>query len=159
MALTTRGIAVQILSSLQARKDHEALCTTNDCKVVVNHLVRKYSEPLTRDGDQRRLNSRAVAAGETDDTRDDHAIPVIVLVAELLSLGKEQVVVNETNLRHVEELLADSVLLVKITRGEDALLSASGYQQRMPDGWRDPAHRYYRDPLARYKAAGIEINT
>lgn len=159
MGLTKQGIVVQILSSLRARKEHEALCTTNDCKVVVNHLVRKYSEPLTREGGQQRRKSRAVAAGETDDTVDDHAIPVIVLVEELLDFDNKQVAVNETNLRRVEALLDDSILLVEITRGEDAQLAANGYQQRMPEGWRVQGHPYHRDPLARYRAAGIEIHT
>jgi hypothetical protein len=158
MPLTTRGIAAQILSSVQALKRHHQFCSTNDCKVVVNHLVRKYSEPLAREGNQRHLRSRLVGNGETDDTVEDHAIPVIVLVEKLLSLRDDQVVVSEANLQHIERQLSESLLLVEITEGEDAILSAKGFQRRMPDGWGDSAHPYYRDPLARYKAAGIELD-
>jgi len=48
MPLTTCGISIQILASVQAQRAHAASCTTNDCKVVVNHLIRKFSEPLGR---------------------------------------------------------------------------------------------------------------
>jgi hypothetical protein len=51
MPLTTRGIAVQILASLRARLEHASECTDSDCKVSVNHLIRKYTEPLQRAGE------------------------------------------------------------------------------------------------------------
>jgi hypothetical protein len=38
-----------------------------------------------------------------------------------------------------------------ITAEEDARLNAAGLQSRMPDGWDEI------DPLARYKAVGIEL--
>lgn len=155
MPLTTRGICVQILSSVRALREHSADCSTNDCKVVLNHLVRKFSEPLARVGRQHRLLSRRVADGETDDTVDDHAVPVIVILEELLAMDTERLTVSDQNLSRLERLLADSLTLVEITREEDLLLCAHGLQRRMPEGWR--FDQLAQDRLARYRQAGIEV--
>ncbi len=155
MPLTTRGICVQILASVRAHHEHGDICTTNDCKVVLNHLVRKFSEPLSRANNQRRMMSRRVADGETDDTVDDHAVPVIVLVEQLLRLPAPKRQVNDANIQAIEKFLTSSLVIVEITRAEDLLLCSHGFQRCMPKDWKleDAAS----DPLARYKAAGVEV--
>ena len=155
MPLTTRGICVQILASVQAHYEHGDLCTTNDCKVVLNHLVRKFSEPLSRANKQKRLTSRRVAAGETDDTVDDHAVPVMVLVEKLLELSPPKRQVNHANIDAIEQFLTSSLVIVEITRDEDLRLCSSGFQRCMPKGWE--LESVVSDPLARYKAAGVEV--
>jgi hypothetical protein len=157
MALTTQGIAIQILSSIGAYKQHGLRCTTNDCKVVINHLIRKYSEPLSREASVNRRVSIAVANGTDDDTVEDHAVPVIVLVEKLLESSEERLSVNDKNLQRVQDFLSQSLLLVEITRDEDRLLSEKGFQRRMPAGWSCHGDQLFGDPLARYRAAEIDI--
>lgn len=82
MPLTTRGIAIQVLASLRARREYPEHCTVNDCKVVVNHLIRKFSEPLGRAGEAQVKMSAAVRAGANGNTVRDHAVPVIVLLGK-----------------------------------------------------------------------------
>lgn len=157
MPLTTYGIAIQILASIGALHEHHQNCTINDCKVVVNHLVRKFTEPLDRQGRQKRLKSQKVARGATYDTVQDHAVPVIVLVEKLMTLDSAELQINEVNIESIEKLLEQSLLLVEVTRQEDLHLSASGLQRRMPVGWSEIGHPLYLDPLARYKEARIEV--
>lgn len=159
MPLTTTGIAVQILSSIATYKENRSICTTNDCKVVVNHLVRKFSEPLERAGKLARLQSKAVRHGATDDTIDDHAVPVIVLVEHLLKLSEKEFAINDNSIEKLCCFLTSCLLLVEVTREEDARLSRQGLQRRMPESWPQSGPLESGDPLARYRAAGIEIDT
>lgn len=74
----------------------------------------------------------------------DHAIPFKYLQEHLLRLD----LVTTTGVAEALERYAVTVL---ITKAEDELLSASGYGHRMPEHWDGT------DPLARYKAVGIEL--
>jgi len=87
----------------------------------------------------------------------DHAVPVLVLLEELLRWPDSHIEVTHENAKRVEEFLHRSLLIVKITPEEDRLLSNKGYQQVMPPCWSDQSHPWYRDPLARYKECGIEL--
>lgn len=159
MALTTTGIAIQILSSIRAFRENPSRCTVNDCKVVVNHLIRKFSEPLGRDGEAAVKKSKSVfmdKEGSSNIIRE-HAVPVIVLLEELLELDEKSLVASEENVEWIEKFLRESLLLVEVTREEDRQLSRKGFQRDMPDGWRDETNNLYRDPLARYKECGIEV--
>ncbi|WP_041713489.1 hypothetical protein [Paraglaciecola sp. T6c] len=63
MALSTDGISHQIVSSLMTyRKDKFG--TVNDCKVVLNHLIRKFSEPLAKEGLQQFYRSKNITEAE-----------------------------------------------------------------------------------------------
>ena len=159
MPLTTKGIAVQILGSVRTHRTHASICTVNDCKVVINHLVRKFSEPLTKESRHKRMKSVTVSAGDAGDTVEDHAIPVIVIVEHFLQLPDNKLDITEENIDLAISMLCDSLLLVEITRKEDNLISSSGYQRRMPDTWSTPGHPHYQDPTARYQAAGIELTS
>jgi hypothetical protein len=157
MPLTTSGISIQILASIQAQRTHAASCTTNDCKVVVNHLIRKFSEPLGRVYESQARMSARVAAGNRGNTIRDHAVPVIVLLEELLELPAEHVEISSENVRYVDNFLRQSLLTVEITHDEDLLLSKGGFQRAMPVCWKTVGHEWYLDPLARYKECGIEV--
>lgn len=157
MPLTTTGIAIQILSSLRARRAHPEQCTINDCKVVVNHLIRKFSEPLGRTGESEIRKSRAVLAGGGGNTVRDHAVPVIVLLEQLLQWPDSLLEVSPDNVARLEEFLRDSLLIVEITRDEDRTLSRRGYQRDMPEGWSTEGHALHGVALARYKECGIEV--
>lgn len=155
MPLTTRGISLQILASIRAHREHPADCTVNDCKVVVNHLIRKFSEP---DGAPLRL-SVAVRAGANGNTVRDHAVPVIVLLEQLLTLEPDRLAPSDENIRYVEDFLRASIYVVEITDEEDLHLCTSGYQRRMPMSWSTEGHELHRQPFARYMACGIEVWT
>ena len=74
----------------------------------------------------------------------DHAIPFTYLESELLQLG-------DVSPESVREVLREHEVRVLVTKLEDSLLSAKALRSKMPDNW-DQA-----DPLARYRAAGIEV--
>lgn len=157
MPLTTAGIATQVIASIRAHRDFPEHCTVNDCKVVVNHLIRKFSEPLSREADTRVRMSAAVRAGGSGNTVSEHAVPVIVLLEELLSLDDERLALSQENIDYIEDFLRRSIYIVEVTDEEDRRLCSSGYQRRMPESWTTVGHEHYRDPLARYKACGIEV--
>lgn len=157
MPLTTTGIAIQILSSLHTRRLYPDQCTVNDCKVVVNHLIRKFSEPLGRTGESSIRQSAMVKAGEVGNTVRDHAVPVTVLVEQLLQWPHPILEISQENIEHLEQYLRDSLLIVEVTSEEDRVLSGRGFQRRMPEGWTSEGHELYRNPLARYIVCDIDI--
>ncbi|MFQ3250168.1 MAG: hypothetical protein ACI9O6_001992 [Glaciecola sp.] len=57
LALSTIAIAHQIVSSLYTYRK-ESIETINGCKVVFNHLISKFSEPLSKECLQKRYNLR-----------------------------------------------------------------------------------------------------
>lgn len=157
MPLTTTGIAILILSSLRAHHDHPDDCSVNDCKVAVNHLIRKFSEPLGKMGESQVKQSKDVLAGAGGNTIKDHAVPVIVLLEQLLRYSDSHLVVSKENIARLETFLRKSLLIVEITREEDLKLSKSGFQRNMPENWNTEEDPLYQDPLARYKICGIDI--
>jgi hypothetical protein len=74
----------------------------------------------------------------------DHAVPFVLLQAELLSLRP----VTESAVR---ETLLKFGTTVLITKEEHEHLTKCGYGRCMPPDWNGT------DPLARYDAAGIEL--
>jgi hypothetical protein len=74
----------------------------------------------------------------------DHAIPFNYLQSELLQL-------KEVTPEALRTILLRHEICVLITKSENERLNASGLQFKMPSDWDDD------DPLARYKAAGIEL--
>jgi len=129
----------------------------NDCKVVVNHLIRKFSEPLGRTGEGEIRKSKMVLAGGGGNTVRDHAVPVIVLLEQLLLWPDSSLEVSPENVSNLERFLRDSLLIVEVTRDEDRVLSNLGFQRDMPDGWSTEGHALHGNPLARYIAGGIEV--
>lgn len=153
MGLTTTGISHQIVSAIKTYKD-DGLGTINDCKVVINHLIRKYNEPLEREGRQEVYRSSELIGQEQ--MIKEHLIPVKEIMRHLLedcdtSDGKAFA-------EYVNSYLCKSLILVLITKDEDLLLSSSGYQQKMPHEYTDPTNELYGDIWSRYKCAGIYRN-
>jgi hypothetical protein len=159
MALTTRGIAIQLLGSLRTHSEHKHLCSDNDCIVTASHLIRKYSDPLFRDFKIGRISSVSFDNGYEGKPILDHAIPVILLVKELMERSCGEVKIDANSIQDIETYLRDRLLLVKITKEEDQLLSSKGFQRKMPESWVDPKSEYFGDKLARYKVAGIALST
>jgi hypothetical protein len=83
MPLTMNGICVQILSSPASCRAHPVRCTDSECKVVLNHLVRKFSEPLNRDAAPTRICS-TLLANYDGPMPEDHVLPVKVITHRLL---------------------------------------------------------------------------
>jgi len=74
----------------------------------------------------------------------DHAVPFRYLQEELLSL-------HQPSTNKIAEVLNRFETTVLITKDEDNQLNAAGFNRKMPPDWNG------EDPLARYKAVGIEI--
>jgi hypothetical protein len=80
-----------------------------------------------------------------------------VLVERLLELPEEDLVIDDKSIEKLCRFLTSCLLLVEVTREEDARLSQQGFQRKMPESWYQSGHLESGDPLARYRAAGIEI--
>lgn len=154
MPLTTTGICIQILSSISTYRRERDRCSENDCKVVLNVLIRKFSEPLAKQGRQRVYVSPS-AKTYVGKTFKDHVFPVGEIMSQLLALPDDALAPTDANVARLDAMLADMLVLVTITDIENAALNAAGCQRRMPKAWSDPGHQHFQDPWARYKAVGI----
>jgi len=74
----------------------------------------------------------------------DHAIPFRYIEAELLGLA-------EVTPQAVADVLEKKCVVALITTEEDRNLNAAGLSSKMPENWDG------LDPLARYKAVGIDL--
>jgi hypothetical protein len=74
----------------------------------------------------------------------DHAVPFKYLQSALMEL-------SEVTIESVRGVLHRYDVNVIITKEEDCRLTKAGYRFKMPESWD------HIDPLARYKAVGIEI--
>ena len=153
MPLTTTGIVHQIISSLKTYKI-ENLGTINDCKVVINHLIRKFSEPLSKSGNQKIYSS--INAKYEEKTIREHLLPVNEVMNHLFSLDFSR---NVSNLAvEIEAYLTKALVVVNLTKEEDQKLNSSGLQKSMPASYREPTSELFNDPWARYKYAEIYKN-
>jgi hypothetical protein len=108
-------------------------------------------------GESNVRQSKKVLAGAGGDTVRDHAVPVIVLLEQLLQWSDSFLEVSAENVARLEKYLRDSLLIVEVTREEDRILSQRGFQRDMPESWATEGHVLYRDPLARYKECRIDV--
>ncbi len=147
------GIAHQIVSSLYTyRVDN--LGTVNDCKVVVNHLIRKFSEPLTKEGLQKQYKSTLLKEG--DKVIKEHLIPVKEIMETLLELNLDEPKFELAE--QIHQFLTEALVIVRVSEAEDAILNKQGFQQKMPASYRDSNSVLHNDIWARYKSAGIYGN-
>lgn len=150
MALSTKGISHQIVSSLITyRKD--GLGTINDCKVVVNHLIRKFSEPLEKEGLQQIFRSKYLT--ENGKSIKEHLFPVNEIMNHLLSINLE--LPKHEIADEIHDYLKNALVIVHVTESEDQKLNAHGFQRLMPREFFEPSSFLYKDVWARYKCAGI----
>lgn len=113
MALSTDGISHQIVSSLMTyRKDKFG--TVNDCKVAINHLIRKFSEPLAKEGLQQFYRSKNIT--ENSSVIKEHLLPVNEIMNHLLSLNLD---ISKTDLaKEISQYLTKSLVIVFITEAK-----------------------------------------
>jgi hypothetical protein len=158
MPLTTKGICVQILGSLNTFHTHIDLQTENDCKVALNHLIRAFSEPLRRHKLHTYYQSRLITEGYVGETTSDHVVPVKAIMAHLFKLPRTSIEINSDNINALESWLTNKLIIAEITSDENSLLNEIGLQSSMPIGWGEPNCKYESHPWARYIAAGIDRN-
>jgi hypothetical protein len=157
MPLSTKGICAQILGSLATFRTHPEHQTENDCKVVLNHLVRAFSEPLEKKGDRKYYRSKLIVDGYTGETIKDHVVPVKEIMAWLFQ--RPDVEINVESISELEQWLSSKLLIAEITTSEDAQLNSRGLQSRMPADWTGkPDCPYQANPWARYMQAEIYKN-
>ena len=80
----------------------------------------------------------------TGDLVYDHAVPFKLLQDELMGL-------SDPTVGAVRDVLNRYGVIVLVTKEEDRRVRMAGYGSKMPDGW-DRV-----DPIARYRAVGIEL--
>ena len=153
MPLSTEGVAHQIASALRTYKI-DKLGTVNDCKVVINHLIRCFSEPLTKEGLQKQYYSKKITRDTI--TIREHVLPVKEIMNYFLELDLKHTELDLAIL--IQEYLIASLIIVDITKEEDSLLNECGYQQKMPEKYYDNTNLLYKDIWARYKCANIYNN-
>ncbi|ATB69386.1 hypothetical protein SJPD1_1276 [Sulfurospirillum diekertiae] len=151
--LTTDGIVCQIISALKTYKLQQyCISTINDCQVVLNHLIRKYSEPLKRESKRPMYCSKNLQEGVKKIR--EHVIPVKVVMEYLLSLKIDE----EGSMKDTIKTYLDSnLIIVDLTDEEDKKLIIE-YKDSMPKAYAEPTSEYYQDIWCRYKLAGIYDN-
>ena len=150
MALSTKGISHQIVSSLVTYRI-DNLGTINDCKVVINHLIRKFSEPLTKEGLQQIYYSKNVT--DLPSAIKEHLFPVNEIMNHFLSMPITSSKAELALLVH--DYLVNALVIVYVTKKEDDKLNKCGYQRTMPEDYFNPHTPLFKDVWARYKSAGI----
>ena len=153
MPLSTKGISHQIISSLITFKV-ENLGTINDCKIVINHLIRKFSEPLEKEGLQKKYISKLVI--DQSKAIKEHLFPVNEIMNHLLAMPLTE---NKDVLANtVHAYLENALILVYVTKDEDNQLNKFGFQRNMPIEYSDPKSPLYSDVWARYKCSNLFSN-
>lgn len=156
MPLTTKGICAQILGSLSTYLNYRDDQDISDCKVVINHLLRKFSEPAYRT--DRKFCSTQIRQDPFQVAVYDHAVPVNVIMNWLLRIDNARSLdVNAVNIAGLERVLKANLFLVRITKEQDDSLTELDLRDRMPtDNW-SPSLDGFHLPWDRYEALGIDI--
>ena len=153
MGLSTEGISHQIASSLITFKIKK-LGTINDCKVVINHLIRKFGEPLEKEGLQKTYYSKNISSNTK--IIKDHLFPVNKIMDHFLALELSNPLLELS--KDIKKYLYQNLIIVHLTEAEHAILNSKGYQKNMPDEYDDPDSKFYNDIWARYKCSEIYEN-
>ncbi len=153
MPLSTTGICHQIVSSLKTFR-FEGHGTVNDCKVVLNHLIRKFSEPLQKEGRQQVYYSKNVSSSTKK--IKEHLIPVNEIMNYFLRMDLNST--KDKLVHHIDTYLQNALVIVFVTEEEDLILNQSGFQRSMPLEYINPESHLFQDKWARYKSADIFSN-
>jgi len=155
MALSTTGIAHQILSALITYQNNYG--TINDCKVVLNHLIRKFSEPLKKENRQKSYNSKMLKSSSK--VVEEHLVPVNIIMNYFLELNSEiKLNHNKETVERIEDYLEETLTIVFITKKEDMQLNKVGLQKQMPSEYYEVDNILFNDKWARYIKADIFKN-
>ena len=153
MSLSQPGIGVQILSSLATHRAHRGTyCTENDCIVVLNRLLRAFTEVPGGRRRQAGFRSRRLDNYAGRPT-NDHVVPIREIITRLFHL--DSVEIHRANIDALVHMLRESLVICSITSDENTKLTSAGLRQYMPFGWGVPGHPYENDAWARYKHVGI----
>lgn len=152
MALSTTGISIQIASALHTYQEHDEV-TINDCKVVLNHLIRKFSEPLENEEKLQKYRSKNVTP-EKGCIRE-HLMPVLTIMEEFIEWKPCELLALS---QRIEQRLREVIVIVLVTDEEDKALKSKGLNSKMPKGYGVEGDPLYEDIWARYKEAGIDKN-
>lgn len=90
------------------------------------------------------------AAARDSYHRDPVDVKLVIEHTEPMTLVMDDVLREPRTDRQVASLLTDRLACVVVTRDEDRRITAAGYGLAGPDG--------DQDPLARYRAAGIDVD-
>ena len=154
MALSTEGISHQIVSALITYKI-DKFGTENDCKLVINNLIRAFSSPYIKDKSLKTYYSKNINNGAK--IIKEHLLPVKEIMNYFLNLQLDTS--NKKALAEsIHTYLTEVLVIVHITKEEDAALNKSGYQRKMPEDYFDSNSSLYKDIWARYKSSNIYDN-
>ena len=153
MALSRKGISHQIVSALITYKIDE-FGTENDCKLVINNLIRAFSSPSIKDQSLKTYDSKNINNGSK--IIKEHLLPVKEIMNCFLNLPLDTS--KEDLAESIHTYLTEVLVIVHITKEEDAALNKSGYQQKMPEDYFDSNSSLYKDIWARYKSSNIYDN-
>jgi len=80
----------------------------------------------------------------------EHIVPLNVITETLRKL-------RIPSIDEIEDTLIKTVMFATITKEENQLLNDAGLKDSMPAEYYDQTSDLYKDPLARYKKAGISL--
>lgn len=96
-------------------------------------------------------DAKEIELGRKDGkTTFDHAIPLSVVISELLSTNLDEEA-------RVYDKIKETIHLRIISKEEDRILNRIGLNRQMPPEYDDPTSPLFRDVEARYKKASIEF--
>lgn len=123
--------------------------TENECRRNLYTALHQYwqnKEMGLHSTSQRKKIPRTSAAKVTKGkTQVEHVVPLKVIVETLRDIKRP-------NKRNVHKKLRDLYRVCIVTIAEHQCLSDAGLRSRMPDDWDG------KDPFARYKVVGIEVD-
>ena len=118
---------------------------------TINNILRCYGHYIqsSRIPD---LVSRYAQGNPKLKTVREHAVPVKVVAEHILSMQSADLNPTDENINNLAIEIQDCIIVVRITKDEDACLSRLGLTEKMPKGW-----QWGDSYRARYDEAGIEI--
>jgi len=139
-----------ILFSLQ--QTHAALkfgFTKNECRRNLNTALHQYWQNkemgLHSTSQRSKIPQSKLASSTNGKTQVEHVVPLKVIVDMLLEIKKP-------TKKKVKTVLADMYRVCLVTTEEHKRLSDAGLRSKMPKDWDR------KDPFARYKIVGIEVD-
>lgn len=153
MALTRKGLLVQMISLVATYTKYKHLQSENDCKVALNPVVRAYGKELVKVGHVQITRSTKAHPKYKGKVVEDHVIPVKALMEHILKWPSHKI--TNRNLRSLEKWLSQHILIAKITAREHSKLTELKLGHRMPFKWGTALPRSKKGKWARYSVADI----
>jgi len=126
--------------------------TLNECRRNLNTALHQYWQNKTmnrHNTNHRHLIKKSknaiIAEYNFEKTEVEHAVPLKIIVDELLKL-------DPLTSKNIEKLLINLYRVCIVSKSEHEKLSVAKLRSKMPDDWDR------KDPYARYKKVGIECD-